>query len=365
MKGSNIVRLLLLALVLVIMPLPQAGGPAVHAVFFYSPSCPHCHKVIDEHLPPLLKKYGGQLVVMGINTLIPDGQRLFRAVMAHFRVPQEEWGVPALVIGETLLKGGLEIPRELPRLVEAGIARGGVGWPELAGLKGVLEAKEAAVRARRGEAAGGSEETAAGAGETFTREMTLAQRLARDPVGNSLALVVLAGMILSLFAVHRRLTDAASEAGAWPRWSVPALACFGLGVAGYLSFVEVNQIAAVCGPVGDCNTVQQSPYARLFGVFPVALLGLAGYAAIAAAWLAQHYGPVQLRGDAALALWTLAFMGTLFSIYFTFLEPFVIGATCLWCLASAVIMTLLLWVATVPAKSAWQAIRTRDGGAER
>jgi uncharacterized membrane protein len=205
----------------------------------------------------------------------------------------------------------------------------------------------------------------AGAGETFTREMTLAQRLARDPVGNSLALLVLAGMILSLIGVGRRLTGVSAQAGAWPRWSIPALACFGLGVAGYLSFVEVNQVAAVCGPVGDCNTVQQSPYARLFGVFPVALLGLAAYAAIAAAWLAQHYGPVRLRGDASLALWTLAFMGTLFSIYFTFLEPFVIGATCLWCLASAVIMTLLLWAATVPARAAWRTLRTPVGDVER
>ena len=105
---------------------------------------------MDEHLPPLPDKYGGQLVIIGINTLIPDGQRLFRAVMAHFRVPREEWGVPALVIGEILLKGGLEIPRELPGFVEAGIARGGIGWPALAGLKDVLEAKEAAARARRG-----------------------------------------------------------------------------------------------------------------------------------------------------------------------------------------------------------------------
>jgi uncharacterized membrane protein/thiol-disulfide isomerase/thioredoxin len=365
MKNPTGFRLLLLALVLTVLPASKAGGPAVHVALFYSPSCPHCHKVIDEHLPPLLEKYGGQLVVVGINTLIPDGQELFQAVMAHFGIPREEWGVPALVIGETLLKGGLEIPRELPRLVEAGIARGGIGWPELAGLKGVLEAKEAAARARRSAAAGGSEKTAAGTGETFTREMTLAQKLARDPVGNSLALVVLAGMILSLIGVGRRLRGASVQAGAWPRWSVPTLACFGLGVAGYLSFVEVNQVAAVCGPVGDCNTVQQSPYARLFGVFPVALLGLAAYAAIAAAWLVQRYSPLRLQGVAALALWTLALMGTLFSIYFTYLEPFVIGATCLWCLASAVIMTLLLWATTVPAQSAWQAMRTGDGGAER
>ncbi|WP_287908301.1 vitamin K epoxide reductase family protein [Chloroflexus sp.] len=31
--------------------------------------------------------------------------------------------------------------------------------------------------------------------------------------------------------------------------------------------------------------------------------------------------------------------GTLFSLYLTFLEPFVIGATCIWCLLSAITMT--------------------------
>jgi uncharacterized membrane protein len=46
--------------------------------------------------------------------------------------------------------------------------------------------------------------------------------------------------------------------------------------------------------------------------------------------------------------------GTLFSVYLTFLEPFVIGATCIWCLSSAVVMTLLLWVVTDSVIQAWQ-----------
>ena len=33
--------------------------------------------------------------------------------------------------------------------------------------------------------------------------------------------------------------------------------------------------------------------------------------------------------------------GILFSIYLTFLEPFVIGATCAWCVTSAILMTVL------------------------
>jgi len=35
--------------------------PVVHAVLFYSPTCPHCHLVINDTLLPLLEKYGDQL----------------------------------------------------------------------------------------------------------------------------------------------------------------------------------------------------------------------------------------------------------------------------------------------------------------
>jgi uncharacterized membrane protein len=42
----------------------------------------------------------------------------------------------------------------------------------------------------------------------------------------------------------------------------------------------------------------------------------------------------------------MTLVATGFSIYLTFLEPFVIGASCAWCLTSALIATLLLLAAT-------------------
>jgi uncharacterized membrane protein len=48
----------------------------------------------------------------------------------------------------------------------------------------------------------------------------------------------------------------------------------------------------------------------------------------------------------------MTLFGTLFSIYLTFLEPFVIGATCAWCLSSAVIMTIQMWLSITPGKLA-------------
>jgi uncharacterized membrane protein len=119
-------------------------------------------------------------------------------------------------------------------------------------------------------------------------------------------------------------------------------------VAGYLAYVETAQVEAVCGPVGDCNTVQQSEYAQLFGVLSIGMLGLIGDTAILIAWGIERWGRAPLRRLAALALVLMTFGGTLFSMYLTFLEPFVIGATCAWCLTSAILMTALLLLTVTP-----------------
>jgi len=175
--------------------------------------------------------------------------------------------------------------------------------------------------------------------------VSLTDRIAQDPAGNILAIVVLMGMIVfvgrSAFVFPRL---GATPLPAWRNWAVPALALLGCGVAAYLAYVETANVSAVCGPVGDCNTVQQSTYARLFGVLPIGVLGLLGYIAILTAWFIRRFGRGRLVDLTALVLLGITTFGTLFSIYLTFLEPFVIGATCAWCLSSAIIMTLLFWL---------------------
>jgi uncharacterized membrane protein len=77
-----------------------------------------------------------------------------------------------------------------------------------------------------------------------------------------MALVILVGMVLALL---RAVRLQGRRRAAWPQWAIPALTVVGLAVALYLSYVEVTGSPATCGPVGDCNTVQQSPHATVFG----------------------------------------------------------------------------------------------------
>jgi len=97
----------------------------------------------------------------------------------------------------------------------------------------------------------------------------------------------------------------------------------------------------------------------LFGILPIPIMGIVGYTAILLVWLIQQFGPASLNRIAQLALWGLGIISVLFSSYLTFLEPFVIGATCAFCLASAIVATIILWTSILPARKAL--IITGDG----
>lgn len=112
------------------------------------------------------------------------------------------------------------------------------------------------------------------------------------------------------------------------------LATFGIGVAAYIAIADSGGGAPVCIAGGEgCKTVAESAYSELLGI-DVAVLGVAGYVMLLLA--------AMLRGDGArMAGFALALVGFGFSIYLTYLELFVIDAICQWCVASAVLMTLL------------------------
>jgi uncharacterized membrane protein/thiol-disulfide isomerase/thioredoxin len=408
--------------------------PLVRTILFFSPTCPHCHTVITESLPPLVERYGESLVIVAINIQSLEGQRLFQNAGRLYGIPPEQLGVPLLAVGDRALVGSFDIPDQLPAIADAGLAAGGIPWPEIEGLQAAL----VAAGVEEAEAAGTEERVAAeeqapsegrvaveepplvseavpessappaeraaepparfevtapeapadlvrapeiadvettlaipdagarraimdlATAESSTATLTPWQKFNQDRFGNSIAVVVLTGMVLSVLAVLA-LSGRRASLPHWPDWAVGLIVVVGLAIAAYLSYVEVTQAEAICGQVGDCNTVQQSPYARLFGLVPIGVLGFYGYAALGLGWLLRDRGPRHWNSGLAIALWLGALLGTLFSIYLTVLEPFVIGATCMWCVTSAGLMTLLLWAAPPGASEAWSGSRGPTG----
>ncbi len=112
------------------------------------------------------------------------------------------------------------------------------------------------------------------------------------------------------------------------------VAAFGIGVATYIAIEAAGGDAPVCiaGSSG-CATVAKSSYSHLFGV-NIAVFGIVGYALLLAVSL--------LRGDGArMTGFGLSLIGFGYSVFLTYLELFKIEAICQWCVASAVLMTIL------------------------
>jgi uncharacterized membrane protein/thiol-disulfide isomerase/thioredoxin len=328
---------------------PQTNGDqaVVHVVLFYSPACGHCYYVITEVMPPLLEKYGDQLQILAVNANTPEGSALFRNAMSYFGM--ESAGVPFLVIKDQYLIGSLDIPEKFPELIDLYLVQGGVAFPTLPGLMDVpltfLAAPTPAIpeaTEQSGESSVSSIGIMPQTSISFYESTTVVDRFLHDPVGNSFSILILLAMIFSLgLAVKRFKMKSISSQSNQYFWLIIFLCMAGLIVSGYLAYVENNGLQAVCGPVGDCNTVQQSEYARLFGFLPIGILGLFGFVMILLASIFQQKTNDIFSAFAGMILLFLTSFGALFSIYLTFLEPFVIGATCAWCLTSAIIMTLL------------------------
>ncbi len=341
LKGSvrKLIYPLLVGLIFIPFSLVSANSPVVRAVLFFSPTCSHCHKVMTEDLPPLQAQYQDSLRIVQVDVTQETGQNLYHNAIERFKIPSEKLGVPTLIMGSEILVGSVEIPMRLPQLIEAGLNSGGIEWPAIEGLQNQIQAQFPS-----------TEETSSP--QASITDSMLAAFL-RDPVANSISVATLLIMLVSVVVVGNHFLNAEEHLQSrWPTWVVALLAVLGIGVAIYLTFIETTHQQAICGPIGNCNTVQQSPYARLFGFLPVGVLGVIGYAAILFAWVARKFSSGPIQNYAAIAIWGMAWVGVLFSIYLTFLEAFVIGSTCVWCISSALLMTLLLWSSTGPALEA-------------
>jgi uncharacterized membrane protein len=118
------------------------------------------------------------------------------------------------------------------------------------------------------------------------------------------------------------------------RRAIAFVAALGVGVATYIAISESGGGSPVCLAGGTgCRTVAESSYSHVAGV-NIAVFGAIGYALL----LASAF----LANDAArLGGFIVSLGGFGYSIFLTYIEVFKIEAICQWCVASAVLMTIL------------------------
>ena len=340
--------ILLLAILLLVAGFPsrvQATAeqpPVVHAVLFWISGCPNCTQVLTNTLPPIKDKYDSQLSLLAIELVTTNDIDSLYNLGTSLGLTKEQVGVPFLLIDRTALIGVNEIHDKLSGLIEQYIASGGVRYPDMPLLSEMLS---------KGVSYTSSEPYLHLAAQTTTGSQT---------AGITLAWIIMAimgvALILAIITILRAFQGKPlPKIKGWLDIVIPILSLIGLGASIYLTYVEITHTRALCGPVGDCNAVQSSPYARLFGFFPVGLLGAIGYIAILVTWLWRRMRSDALARIAGPAMYGMALFGTLFSIYLTYLELFVIHAVCIWCLSSAVIITALMLL-NLPPMTQWLAI---------
>jgi len=137
-------------------------------------------------------------------------------------------------------------------------------------------------------------------------------------------------------------TPATRAVPLWFQLTTWVLALAGLGVSIYLTIAHYGSSAIlVCSEKGliNCAAVTTSPESVVFGIFPVAVLGLAFYVlmvAITSPWAWRSSWPV-IRW---VRLGSVA-VGMVFVLYLIYTELITLNAICLWCTSVHVITFLL------------------------
>lgn len=122
------------------------------------------------------------------------------------------------------------------------------------------------------------------------------------------------------------------------------LAFFGLANSAYLAKQEASGEPLICTiqNLSGCNIVTASEYSKLFGI-PLAQYGILFYGVL---FVLAALELVLFDRLLRRVLQTIASIGVLFSLYFVFVQMFLIGAFCIYCLASAVIAFLIFLFAS-------------------
>ena len=116
-----------------------------------------------------------------------------------------------------------------------------------------------------------------------------------------------------------------------------ALAVVGASIASYLTVVHYAHQPIACSSIGDCELVNSSKYADLAGV-PVAVLGALSYLSMLVMVIVAG---MRRSSGFILAAWAIAFASFGFSVYLTYIELRVLDAICVYCVASASVITAL------------------------
>ena len=142
-------------------------------------------------------------------------------------------------------------------------------------------------------------------------------------------------------------STARPPAPTWLRWTTLILSLVGLGFSTYLTIAHYTGSAILACPANsfiNCGEVTNSPESVIFGIFPVAVLGLAFYV-----FMVAINSPWAWRSELPAIRWARIggiVTGMAFVLYLVYAELIEIGKLCEYCTAVHII-TFALFVLIV------------------
>jgi uncharacterized membrane protein len=113
----------------------------------------------------------------------------------------------------------------------------------------------------------------------------------------------------------------------------------------YLVWVKLSGAYALCGPIGNCESVNSSQYSEIFGI-PIAILGAVAYSVMIILLILENRG--QLWAEyGPMIVFGMSLIGVLYSFYLTYIEVAVLKAICPYCVISAIILVVLLALSVI------------------
>ena len=141
---------------------------------------------------------------------------------------------------------------------------------------------------------------------------------------------------------ERPARPAGSGVPGWLPLTTFILSLAGVGLSVYLTYTHYTDTALAGCPVNatvNCTKVTTSPESMIFGIFPVAVLGLAFYV-----FMAAINSPWAWRTDLAVIRWARlagVLTGIVFVLYLIYVELFEVDAICEYCTGVHIITFLL------------------------
>jgi len=142
------------------------------------------------------------------------------------------------------------------------------------------------------------------------------------------------------------LTRPLNKAGSGAVAFIFIVALIGFADATYLTVEHYRGVIPPCSITSGCEKVLTGPYATVLG-FPVALGGAIYYLGVAVGSLifleSKHLSANLQSHHWSILKWTLlaTTLGLLASLWFVYLQAFIIGSYCQYCLGSALTSTIL------------------------